>query len=81
MLTKLSSMRVRVAVAALLFSAVAVAGYWKSAGWYVVTADPVNGEPKTLTGPYASKEACDAHRPADVEGVAYTCEYSDRHPA
>jgi hypothetical protein len=74
-------MRVRVAVAALLFSAVAAAGYWKSAGWYVVNANSTDGQRQIFTGPYASKEACEAHQPANVEGVAYTCEYLDRHPA
>ena len=81
MLTRMSSRWLRVAVAALLLSALAAAGYWKRAGWYVVTADPVNGEPKTLTGPYASKEACEVGRPANVEGVAYECEYLESHPA
>lgn len=77
-------MRVRVAMAAALlsvaFAGAAAAGYWTGAGWYVVTANLTDDQPMIFTGPFATKEACEAKRPANADGVDYACTYLETQP-
>ena len=51
---------------------------WKGAAWYVV-ADTIVG-PFVWQGPYDSKEACDAAKPANEEDADYVCEYLSERP-
>ncbi len=51
---------------------------WKGSGWYVVVHS-IGGE-YIDSGPYASKEACDATRPADEEYEFLRCEYWSEQP-
>ncbi len=77
-------MTIRVAIlaaaTALAFAAAAQAEpMWKGAAWYVV-ADTIVG-PFVWQGPYATKEACDAVRPANEEDADYVCEYLSERPS
>jgi hypothetical protein len=74
----------RIAVGALLLSTalVGVAAaepYWKGPAWYVV-ADTIVG-PFVWQGPYDSKEACEASKPANEEDADYVCEYLAERPS
>ena len=77
-------MTIRVAIlaaaTALAFAAAAKAEpMWKGAAWYVV-ADTIVGA-FVWQGPYASKEACDAAKPANEEDADYVCEYLSERPS
>lgn len=76
-------MTIRVAFIAACAVALATAAqaepHWKGPAWYVV-ADTIVG-PFVWQGPYASKEACDAARPANEEDADYGCEYLSERPS
>jgi hypothetical protein len=77
-------MTIRIALSALALSAALAATavaepHWKGAAWYVV-ADTIVG-PFVWQGPYASKEECDAARPANEEDADYACEYLNERPS
>jgi hypothetical protein len=77
-------MTIRVALACAmavlaLSPAVSAEPYWKGPGWYVV-ADTIVG-PFVWQGPYDSKDACDAAKPANEEDADYACEYLNEQPS
>jgi hypothetical protein len=76
-------MTIRIVLCALALSAAfalpASAQRWTGAGWYVVSDTEVG--PFVEKGPYASKEDCDAVRPANDEDADYACEYLSTRPS
>jgi hypothetical protein len=77
-------MTIRIAAALFLGAAAlalqaSAAPLWKGAAWYVV-ADTVVG-PFVWQGPYDSKEACEAAKPANEEDADYVCEYLSEQPS
>ncbi len=76
-------MTIRVAIiaaCAIAFAGAALAApLWTRPAWYVV-ADTIVG-PFVWMGPYDSKEACDAVRPANEEDADYVCEYLNEQPS
>jgi hypothetical protein len=75
------TMRVALGVALVCASAFAAQAepMWKGPAWYVV-ADTIVGA-FVWQGPYASKEACDAARPANEEDADYVCEWLNERPS
>ena len=66
------------ALVAALAGAASAAPKWNGAGWYVVE-DGMDGL-YVDSGPYASKETCEANRPANDEYADYACEYLSTRP-
>ncbi len=67
------------AFAVVAFAAAAVAApKWNGAGWYVVLEDVAGAYVET--GPYATKEACEAALPASSDDESYGCEYLSTRP-
>lgn len=77
-------MAMRMAVGIVLLSTALAGGaaaepYWKGPAWYVV-ADTIVG-PFVWQGPYDSKEACEASKPANEDDADYVCEYLAERPS
>lgn len=77
-------MAMRIAVGIVLLSTALAGGaaaepYWKGPAWYVV-ADTIVG-PFVWQGPYDSKEACEASKPANEDDADYVCEYLAERPS
>ncbi|MFM9863598.1 MAG: hypothetical protein ACKVRO_08320 [Micropepsaceae bacterium] len=77
-------MTIRVALIAFVLAAalavpLAAAPVWNGAGWYVVSDTEVG--PFVEKGPYASKEDCEAAKPANDDMADYFCDYLSTQPS